>query len=98
MLLAYFGTAPPEAYGIHAIRWDSVDQQQVARCDWIAVSATYLVGLYLLEDPFREFRTLRPDARAASTFFLYDLARPEVSSALRVARRRVAVATGGRTY
>jgi hypothetical protein len=76
--LAYFGTAPPEAYGVSALPWDTPLDEEPG---WLAVSATYLQGVYLPHDPFAGFRALRPDARAAYSIFLYDLRRPEAGHA-----------------
>jgi 4-amino-4-deoxy-L-arabinose transferase-like glycosyltransferase len=88
-LLAYFGSAPPEAYAIQAVPWDWPDQSTVARCRWIAISATLLNGVYLRGDPFQDFRRLAPDARPSDSIFLYDGAREDVRHALAVARSYV---------
>lgn len=82
--LAYFGTAPPEAYGVAALPW--ADDGEPGEEAWLAVSATYLHGLYLGGDPFAELRGIEPDARAGYGIFVYDLRRPEVRRAYLTAR------------
>jgi hypothetical protein len=85
--LAYFGTAPPDAYGIDAVSWRDATAGSVAAPRWLAVSATYFVGVYACGDPFRTLRTLTPDARIGYSIFVYGLAREDVRAALEVARR-----------
>ena len=52
----------------------------------LAISATYLNGLYMNGlDPFTELRKLTPDAQAGYSIMLYNLRRPEVLSAVREA-------------
>jgi hypothetical protein len=79
-VVAYFGGARFEDYGIAAARWP-VSEEELASADWIAISATYLAGLYGWDDSFAGFRDLGPSVRAAHTMFLYDLDRPEVRRA-----------------
>src|SRR5207248_8377210 len=86
-VLAYFGEAPPGAYGIRAVAWDRADDQAIAEADYFALSATYLQGDGVRGDPFAEFRELAPTDRAAYSSFIYDLSRPEVRDALTIARR-----------
>src|SRR5207248_5064511 len=57
-VLAYFGEAPPGAYGIRAVAWDRADDQAIAEADYFAPSATYLQGDGVRGDPFAEFREL----------------------------------------
>jgi 4-amino-4-deoxy-L-arabinose transferase-like glycosyltransferase len=87
-VLAYFGLAPVEAYGVIAVPWDSRDDRRVAECQCVAISATLLDGVSVPNDPFYEFRLLRPDARAGDSVFLYSLARGDVRRALAIARQR----------
>jgi hypothetical protein len=89
-LLAYFGAAPPLAYGIHAVPWNAPDERAVSACRWVAISATLLDGVYLRWDPFQEFRGLTPDARVADSLFLYDSQLVEVRRALTRARSFIA--------
>jgi 4-amino-4-deoxy-L-arabinose transferase-like glycosyltransferase len=93
-LLAYFGTAPPQAYGIRAVPWDSPDDAAVRDCRWVAVSATLLNGVYLRRDPLRAFRRLRPAERMADSIFLYDGARADVQAALAAARSMIPLQPG----
>ncbi len=88
-LLAYFGTAPPEAYGVYADRWPPGRPQDAERYDWLAISATYLDGLFVPGDPFARIRPLPPDARAAFSILLYRTSRPEVRAAIEAAGREV---------
>lgn len=87
-LAAYFGSAPLEAYGVHVWQWDLTGPQQKLRADWIVISATYLDGLYLANDPFEAFRSIEATARPTPSLFLYDAARPEVKAALAQAMAR----------
>jgi 4-amino-4-deoxy-L-arabinose transferase-like glycosyltransferase len=91
VLLAYFGVAPPEAYGIEATPWDTPDEAAVARQRWIAISATLMNNVYLRGDPFRDFRQISADARPSEGLFIYDASRPEVRRALEYTRSRVAL-------
>lgn len=97
--LAYFGTASPAAYGIDAVPWDSADQPAIDGCDWLAVSATHLQGVYegvyVHGDPFAPFLRLTPDARAGYGTFLYDLRKPAVRAAFNAARATNGVKQAG---
>jgi len=86
VLFAYFGTASPAAYGLRAAPWRTATDAEVAACDWVAISATELQGVYGSRAQFSPFRSLAPTARAGYTIFLYDLSDPAVRSALREAR------------
>lgn len=87
-LAAYFGSAPPEAYGVHIWPWNIAGADVRRRADWIVISATYLDGLYLANDPFESFRAIAPTARPTPTLFLFDAARPDVKAALAQAMAR----------
>jgi len=87
-LAAYFGSAPPDAYDVHVWLWDIAGPQVKARADWIVISATYLDGLYVDNDPFRAFRAIEPTARPTPTLFVYSAQRPEVKAALADAMAR----------
>jgi hypothetical protein len=56
--------------------------------DWVAISATHLVGVYLTGDPFGRFRDVAPSARAGYSILLYDTRRFEVRDALNAAAAR----------
>jgi 4-amino-4-deoxy-L-arabinose transferase-like glycosyltransferase len=81
-LVAYFGSAPTAAYGLQVREWNLTPPQVKARCDWIVISATSLVGLYTGNDDFAAFRAIEPTVRPTATLFVYDAARPEVQAAL----------------
>lgn len=87
-VVAYFGSAPLEAYGLHVYQWSVAGAPVKARADWIVISATYLVGVYTGTDPFQPFRAIEPDARPTPALFVYNTARPEVKAALATAIAR----------
>ena len=87
-LAAYFGSAPPDAYDVNVWLWDIAGPQVKTRADWIVISATYLDGLYVDNDPFEAFRAIEPTARPTPTLFLYSAQRPEVKAALAQAMAR----------
>lgn len=86
VLLAYFGQASPAAYGIRAVAWHEATSADMTTCDWIAVSATQLQGVYSGREEFAAFRELVPTARAGHSIFLFQLSDPMVKSALEHAR------------
>jgi hypothetical protein len=79
--VAYFGSAPLEAYGVAGVPWDTPADPDPAGDGWLAISATYLQGVYCVGDPFAGFRALEPDARVAFSMFLYDLGRADARDA-----------------
>jgi Dolichyl-phosphate-mannose-protein mannosyltransferase len=87
-LAAYFGSAPPDAYDVHVWLWDIAGPQVKTRADWIVISATFLDGLYVDNDPFEAFRAIEPTARPTPTLFVYNAQRPEVKAALAKAMAR----------
>jgi len=87
-IASYFGTAPLAAYGVNAWAWEIAGPDVKARTDWIVISATHLVGLYVPNDRFRAFRALAPFARPTPALFLYDASRPEVKAAIADATAR----------
>ncbi len=95
-LLSYFGTAPPSAYGLSVDIWSGEPEEHLERWDWIAVSATYLDGVYLVRDPFAPLRSLAPSARAGYSILLYSTARSDVRTALPLVARRMRAASNGR--
>ena len=88
-LLSYFGTAPVEAYGVQADRWDGEVRQEFERWDWVAISATNLDGVYLPTDPFADFRTLTPGGHAGYSILLYPTSREDVRRAMATAATRM---------
>jgi hypothetical protein len=82
VLLAYFGTASPEAYGIVCDRWAPGTTSAPADYDVFAISVTLLQGVYVDDDPFHALRAIRPIARAGYSIFLYDFHDPAVRDAL----------------
>ena len=87
VLFKYFGTASPEAYGIVSKPWWPGSGQSVADYDLLAVSVTYLHGLWLEDDPFRALRAIQPVARAGHSIFVYDLHDPVVRDAVAASLR-----------
>jgi hypothetical protein len=85
LLLSYFGTAPIEAYGVQADRWDGGVRDRFERWDWVAISATHLDGVFLWTDPFVDFRALTPGARAGYSILLYPTSREDVRRAMATA-------------
>ena len=78
--LCYFGTARPFVYGIRDDDWRWA--RDIDECDWLAISATALQGLYRGSDTlFSRFDRL-PSIRVGYTIFLYDLKDPRVRAAL----------------
>jgi 4-amino-4-deoxy-L-arabinose transferase-like glycosyltransferase len=88
-LLSYFGTAPPEAYGVQADRWDGAVQEKFERWDWVAISATNLDGVFLGRDPFADFRALPPAGRAGYSILLYPTSQEDVRRAMATAAIRL---------
>lgn len=78
VVLAYFGTARPEAYGVEAIEWRRTSSADLAECDALAVSATLLQGVYAAHDPFALPRGIEPVARVGNSIMLYELRRDAV--------------------
>ena len=87
-LVSYFGTAPLDAYGVHAEPWNAGLAGPFDRWDWIAISATNIDGVFLRGDPFERFRRLPPDARAGYSILLFDVRRSEVREAMAYAATR----------
>ncbi|MDG2388830.1 MAG: glycosyltransferase family 39 protein [Planctomycetaceae bacterium] len=86
VLLEYFGTAEPIAYGIEATHFVATERQELESFDVFAISTTRLQGTYHRDsDPFRDFRNIEPIAKAGHSIWLYDLSQPDVLDALRVA-------------
>jgi hypothetical protein len=77
VLLGYFGSALPAAYGISYVALPSYfplpDLETVEPPRWVAISATNLAGNYFVGDPFAGFRNLKPDRVVGGSIFLYRL-------------------------
>ena len=67
------------------VAWNIAGRDLEPKIDWIVISATYLVGLYLEHDPFEAFRAIEPTARPTPALFVYDASRPDVKKALAIA-------------
>ena len=76
--LGYFGTAQSRTYGLRAVEFTPGDDAVAAATDWLAISATSLMGAYgdssSLYERFKGF----PSARAGYSIFLYDLSNPAI--------------------
>ena len=85
--LNYFGTAQADVYGIRTVPWRVRDEAVATQTDYLAISATSLMGAYGTSSPlFEQFKDL-PSARAGYSIFLYDLADPRVRAAWNEVRR-----------
>jgi hypothetical protein len=80
--LAYFGLAPPQAYGIQAVGLRDRDALASNPPTWFALSATYLQGIFVCGDPFAPLRNVEPTARIGFSMFVYATDRPDVRHAL----------------
>jgi hypothetical protein len=74
--LSYFGTADPKQYGIQYRPLPSYPfhQDTPPPKRWrgtFAISATHLVGLYLMDDYYERFREMEPDAVIGHSIFIY---------------------------
>ena len=87
VLLSYFGTARPEAYGIEAQDVLSVPSLRVQRVnaapagrEYLVVSATNLQGVYYRDHAaFAWLRDRTPDFRVGASLFVYDVTDDAVS-------------------
>jgi hypothetical protein len=87
--LNYFGMAKPASYGIRQIDWLGGDDDDAAKCDWLAISATARQCVYGgVPSRLKPFDDL-PAIRVAYSIFLYDLKNPRVLSAWKAARSGV---------
>jgi len=68
--LVYFGSAPPEYYGIEYFGPPAPGQNCLA-----AVSVTALMGVYLRDDPYAWLRQYTPRAKIGYSIYIYDLRR-----------------------
>ena len=85
--LNYFGTAQADVYGLRVVEWQTRDEAVAASTDYLAISATSMMGAYgpasLLYNRFKDL----PSARVGYSIFLYDLSDPRVRSAWDAVRR-----------
>ena len=89
IVLSYFGTDNPSAYGISATLLDDLSRPDAAivgqldQYDGLAVSLTYLLGVYAdPPGPNRGLIEIPPAGRAGYSIFLYDLRDSRVRAAL----------------
>lgn len=76
--LSYFGSAEPGGYGIRyrplASFFDLIPPRKpVPEPEWVAISATNLVGNYTGPQRFARFRTVEPTAVLGNSMYLYHL-------------------------
>jgi hypothetical protein len=74
--LSYFGTAFPEAYGVRYVPLPSfamlpAQPEPEQPPQYAVISATNLIGLYFIGDPFRELRRREPYRVLGHTLFVY---------------------------
>jgi hypothetical protein len=79
--LGYFGSAPPEGYGIAHVPMPSfldLPPQPPAEAPprYLVVSATLLAGLYVKGDPYARLREARPVAVVGGSLYVFDLGAP----------------------
>ena len=77
--LGYFGSAPPEAYGIRYVPLPSflalADHPEEAQAPrFVVVSATLLTGNYVRGDPYAALRHARPAAIVGGSLYVFDRA------------------------
>jgi Dolichyl-phosphate-mannose-protein mannosyltransferase len=88
LAIAYFGSASPIGYGIEA--GSILENPQDDGYDTLAISATYLQGVYLKsQNPFQKFLSMAPLARAGFSLFLFDLSTPGGKKAFAYAVERI---------
>ncbi|HEX4781264.1 MAG TPA: glycosyltransferase family 39 protein [Usitatibacter sp.] len=76
--LGYFGSTPPEAYGIRYYPLPSYYQLPAPEPNtpeprYLVVSATLLAGNYVADDPYAPLRALEPVAVIADTLYVFDM-------------------------
>jgi hypothetical protein len=88
LCLEYFGTAPPEFYGL---RWRAVPMNRPT-ADWsrlncyAAVSATILYGTYADSPGAARLRRMEPVARIGYSIYVYDLLSTQTAAPVRPAK------------
>ena len=87
-LVHYFGTAEPSAYGVKAEPLSRRHAERLDDYDALALSVTSLQGVYFGgQDPFAEFRAVKPVGRSGYSILIYDLQDPRIKARLRAALR-----------
>jgi 4-amino-4-deoxy-L-arabinose transferase-like glycosyltransferase len=76
--LCYFGTANAQTYGIRSVDWRPHNPDVAAACDWLAISATSLQGVYGGDNAMAKRLDGLATGRAGYSIFLYDLKDPRV--------------------
>ena len=79
--LNYFGTAQADVYGLRLVDWQTPDDTVAAQTDYLAISATQLMGAYGPDSRLYDRLKGLPSARAGYSIFVYDLADPRVRAA-----------------
>lgn len=76
--LSYFGSARPEGYGIDYVPLPSFGELPARPLPpgepeprWLAISATSLMGVYLMGDPFARFRQVEPYRVLAQSILVF---------------------------
>ena len=85
VLLSYFGTAPPAAYGIRATSLRAPESAE-PEPEWFAISVTLMQGVFVCGDPFARLRAITPEARIGYTMMVYSARDAAVRRALEPAR------------
>jgi Dolichyl-phosphate-mannose-protein mannosyltransferase len=75
--LGYFGSAPPEGYGIRYVAMPSFmdlapERAKDALPRYLVVSATLLAGVYLPRDPYAALRKVKPVAIVGGSLYVFD--------------------------
>jgi 4-amino-4-deoxy-L-arabinose transferase-like glycosyltransferase len=86
VVLAYFGTALPEAYGIEAVPWRRWPREG-GDADRLALSLDLLGESVAMQTEWAGFADVQPAERVGWSLFLYDLTDPGVRRALEQAQR-----------
>lgn len=73
VLLDYWGTADPAAYGLRYVAAEGADADAVASCDHLAVSVTQLQEVLATHPRYAQLRALEPVGRAGYSILIYDM-------------------------
>ena len=85
--LYYFGTAQTRTYGLRTTDPYTRDEPTAAACDWVAISATSMMGAYgKTGSLYERFKDL-PSTQVGYANFLYDLSDPKVRATWNQHRR-----------
>lgn len=94
VLLSYFGTATPAAYGIDAVEMRSAPRTSLMDFDCVAVSVNHLSGVYPFEDPrLWVLAGVAPTSRAGYSIMVYDLRSPDIRNGIGERMAQVAAET-----